>query len=63
MSKEPSGSGLWSPPSQTAADRRLRQRLTRESCDSLVALSAVGPVPSLNVAAATAACLTVLSAQ
>ena len=39
------------------------RRLTRESCDSLVALSAVGPVPSLNVAAATAACLTVLSAQ
>jgi len=37
------------------------RRLTRESCDTLVALPATGPVPSLNVAAATAACLTVLT--
>ena len=37
------------------------RRLTRESCDSLVSLPAAGPVPSLNVAAATAACLAVLT--
>lgn len=37
------------------------RRLTRESCDMLVSLPAAGPVPSLNVAAATAACLTALT--
>ena len=39
------------------------RRLTRESCDSLVSMPAAGPIPSLNVAAATAACLSVLSAD
>ncbi|MEZ6133030.1 MAG: RNA methyltransferase [Planctomycetaceae bacterium] len=38
------------------------RRLTRDTCDQLVSLPAFGPVPSLNVAAATAACLTVLTA-
>ena len=38
------------------------RRLTRETCDSLVSLPPLGPVPSLNVAAATAACLSVLTA-
>ncbi len=38
------------------------RRLTRESCDSLVSLPSVGAIPSLNVAAATSACLAVLSA-
>jgi len=38
------------------------RRLTRERCDQLCALQAAGPVPSLNVATAAAACLTVLSA-
>jgi len=37
------------------------RRLTRETCDQLVSLPALGPVPSLNVAAATAACLTALT--
>lgn len=37
------------------------RRLTREKCDELCALPAAGPVPSLNVATAAAACLTVLS--
>lgn len=37
------------------------RRLTRENCDKLVSLPASGPVPSLNVAAATAACLTALT--
>ena len=37
------------------------RRLTREKCDQLCALPAAGPVPSLNVATAAAACLTVLS--
>ena len=37
------------------------RRLTRESCDKLVSLPAAGPIPSLNVAAATAACLTALT--
>ncbi|MEZ6043080.1 MAG: RNA methyltransferase [Planctomycetaceae bacterium] len=37
------------------------RRLTRERCDQLVALPPSGPVPSLNVAAATSACLAVLS--
>ncbi len=37
------------------------RRLTRESCDRLVSLPAAGPVPSLNVAAATAACLTAIT--
>ena len=39
------------------------RRLTRESCDKLVSLPAAGPIPSLNVAAATAACLTALTTQ
>lgn len=37
------------------------RRLTRDKCDELCALPAAGPVPSLNVATAAAACLTVLS--
>lgn len=37
------------------------RRLTREKCDQLCALPAIGPVPSLNVATAAASCLTVLS--
>lgn len=37
------------------------RRLTREKCDQLCALRAGGPVSSLNVATAAAACLTVLS--
>jgi len=37
------------------------RRLTREKCDQLVSLPANGPVPSLNVATAAAACLAVLS--
>ena len=37
------------------------RRLTRENCDSLVSLPAIGRVPSLNVAAATSACLTALT--
>lgn len=37
------------------------RRLTRENCDQLVSLPPAGPVPSLNVAAATAACLTALT--
>ncbi len=37
------------------------RRLTRDRCDQLVSLPAIGPVPSLNVAAATAACLAVLN--
>lgn len=37
------------------------RRLTRESCDQLVSLPSKGRVPSLNVAAATAACLTALT--
>lgn len=36
------------------------RRLTRETCDQLVGLPAMGRVPSLNVAAATASCLTAL---
>lgn len=39
------------------------RRLTRETCDQLASLPARGPVPSLNVAAATAACLTALTAK
>ncbi|MEZ6123175.1 MAG: RNA methyltransferase [Planctomycetaceae bacterium] len=39
------------------------RRLTRERCDQLVGLPGNGPVPSLNVATATAACLTLLTAQ
>lgn len=39
------------------------RRLTRETCDQLTSLPALGPVPSLNVAAATAACLTALTAK
>ena len=38
------------------------RRLTREKCDELCALPANGPVPSLNVATAAAACLSILSA-
>lgn len=37
------------------------RRLTREKCDQLVAFPSLGPVPSLNVATATAACLAILS--
>lgn len=37
------------------------RRLTRESCDSLAALPPAGPIPSLNVAAAAASCLAVLT--
>lgn len=36
------------------------RRLTRDTCDQLVGLSPKGKVPSLNVAAATASCLTAL---
>lgn len=36
------------------------RRLTREKCDHLVSMPAHGPVPSLNVATATAACLAIL---
>jgi len=38
------------------------RRLTREKCDELCALPANGPVPSLNVATAAAACLSIMSA-
>ncbi|MCA9047605.1 MAG: RNA methyltransferase [Planctomycetaceae bacterium] len=37
------------------------RRLTRETCDQLVSLSPLGKVPSMNIATATAACLTVLT--
>jgi 23S rRNA (guanosine2251-2'-O)-methyltransferase len=37
------------------------RRLTREKCDQLCSLPPNGPVSSLNVATAAAACLTVLS--
>lgn len=37
------------------------RRLTRERCDQLVSLPPIGRVPSLNVATAAAACLTVFS--
>ena len=37
------------------------RRLTRESCDQLVSLPTAGQVPSLNVATATAVCLTALT--
>jgi 23S rRNA (guanosine2251-2'-O)-methyltransferase len=37
------------------------RRLTRERCDQLVSLPPFGPVPSLNVATAAAACLAVMS--
>ncbi len=39
------------------------RRLTREKCDQLVAVPPLGPVPSLNVANATAACLAILTTQ
>ncbi|MFO0428905.1 MAG: 23S rRNA (guanosine(2251)-2'-O)-methyltransferase RlmB [Planctomyces sp.] len=39
------------------------RRLTRDRCDQLVSLPASGPVPSLNVAAATSACLAVLTTR
>lgn len=38
------------------------RRLTRERCDQLVSMPPLGPVPSLNVATAAAACLAVLTA-
>ena len=38
------------------------RRLTRDKCDVLCSLPPLGPVPSLNVATAAAACLTVLTA-
>lgn len=37
------------------------RRLTRERCDQLVAVPSHGPIPSLNVATATAACLAILT--
>jgi 23S rRNA (guanosine2251-2'-O)-methyltransferase len=37
------------------------RRLTRERCDQLVSIPPLGPVPSLNVATATAACLAILT--
>lgn len=37
------------------------RRLTREKCDQLVGYPPLGPIPSLNVAAAAAACLAVLT--
>ena len=37
------------------------RRLTRDRCDQLVSLPPQGPVPSLNVATAAAACLAVMS--
>jgi 23S rRNA (guanosine2251-2'-O)-methyltransferase len=36
------------------------RRLTRDRCDQLVSLPPQGPVPSLNVATAAAACLAVM---
>ena len=38
------------------------RRLTRERCDQLVSMPPLGPVPSLNVATAAAACLAVMTA-
>jgi 23S rRNA (guanosine2251-2'-O)-methyltransferase len=38
------------------------RRLTRERCDHLISMPPLGPVPSLNVATAAAACLAVLTA-
>jgi 23S rRNA (guanosine2251-2'-O)-methyltransferase len=37
------------------------RRLTRERCDQLVSMPPLGPVPSLNVATAAAACLAVMT--
>lgn len=37
------------------------RRLTRETCDTIASVPCAGAVPSLNVGAATAACLTALS--
>lgn len=38
------------------------RRLTRERCDQLISMPPLGPVPSLNVATAAAACLAVMTA-
>ncbi|MEQ9406505.1 MAG: RNA methyltransferase [Fuerstiella sp.] len=37
------------------------RRLTRDTCDTLVSLPPLGQIPSLNVAAATSACLAILT--
>jgi 23S rRNA (guanosine2251-2'-O)-methyltransferase len=39
------------------------RRLTRDKCDVLCSLPPTGPIPSLNVATAAAACLAILTNQ
>jgi 23S rRNA (guanosine2251-2'-O)-methyltransferase len=39
------------------------RRLTREKCDELISVPAIGPVSSLNVATATAVCLALMTAR